>query len=128
MKHLTLAFLLSLTALGQALAQPSPSEPSAAVAPTQTEAAFEKLKTLAGTWVGPITVTPSEPGEPGENMFANIEMRVTSRGNALAHEISPTGFPDHPVTMCYLDGDAIYGTHYCDAGNRPGVPRHPRGR
>jgi hypothetical protein len=98
-------------------AQPAAPAPSDDVALSQTEVAFEKLKTLAGTWVGPITVTPAH--EEAAGMFAHLELRVTSRGNALVHEISPTGFPDHPVTMFYLDGDAIYAVHYCDAGNRP---------
>jgi hypothetical protein len=52
-------------------------------------------------------------------------MRVTSRGNALVHELQEANTPfdptkyDHPVTMLYLDSDRLTLIHYCDAGNRP---------
>ncbi len=52
-------------------------------------------------------------------------MRVTSRGNALVHEMKEAGKSDdptkndHPVTMFYLDGDKLTLVPYCDAGNRP---------
>ena len=55
----------------------------------------------------------------------HVSMRVTSRGNALVHELQEAGTPldatkyDHPVTMLYVDGDQLTLVHYCDAGNRP---------
>jgi len=60
-----------------------------------------------------------------EGALLQLSLRVTSRGNALLHEMREAGKPDdpnrydHPVTMLYLDSDRLYLTHYCDAGNRP---------
>ena len=78
---------------------------------------FEKLKTLAGSWVGQVTTVPPVPVADGK--FAQFSLRVTSRGNALVHEISISGMPDHPVTLFYVEEDQLRLTHYCDAGNRP---------
>jgi len=86
--------------------------------------AFAKLKALAGTWEGPATIAPKPKGM-GDDTNIQITLRVTSRGNALVHEMKEAGSPDdparydHPVTMFYLDGDRLLLTHYCDAGNRP---------
>ena len=84
---------------------------------------FDQLKTLAGSWQGPVTIVPPQP-EMG-NELMEVTLRLTSRGNALVHEMKGAGKPDdptnydHPVTMFYLDGDRLLLTHYCDAGNRP---------
>ena len=51
--------------------------------------------------------------------IAKITLRVTSRGNALMHDLTVSGIPDNPITMFYLDSDRLVLTHYCDAGNRP---------
>ena len=97
-----------------------------AAAPTQSGAqkSFDKLKTLAGTWQGSVTTVPKME-EMGEMTRMQVSLRVTSRGNALVHEMKgagdgddPTKY-DHPVTMFYLDNDRLLLTHYCDAGNRP---------
>ncbi len=90
-----------------------------APAPPKSEAqiSFDKLKTLAGSWAGQLTTFPAEPSVEGK--FVQFSLRVTSRGNALVHELAVSGLPDHPVTMFYLDGDRLLLTHYCDAGNRP---------
>jgi hypothetical protein len=85
---------------------------------------FTQLKSLAGSWEGRITVDPPQP-DIKEGTVGHVSLRVTSRGNALVHEMQEAGTPedptryDHPVTMFYLDGDRLQLVHYCDAGNRP---------
>lgn len=96
---------------------------------TVAQRAFENIKGLAGTWEGLVTTVPKMP-QGGDGARIHVVMRVTSRGNALVHEIPPTGVPDdptkydHPLTMFYLDGDRLLLTHYCDAGNRPRMAAH----
>jgi hypothetical protein len=109
--------LLVLAVSSPAFAQSDLHAHEAAGEPPSADArAFEKLKTLAGSWVGQLT-TPDAPSFSGS--FAQFSLRVTSRGNAVAHEASVSGLPDHPLTMFYLDGGRLTLTHYCDAGNRP---------
>jgi hypothetical protein len=104
---------LSTVAFAQSDAQKSDSKKS-----------FDTMKTLAGSWEGPVTVVPPQPGMSSDKPF-HVSLRVTSRGNALVHEMQEAGTPedpakyDHPVTMLYLDGDQLTLVHYCDAGNRP---------
>jgi hypothetical protein len=93
-------------------------------AESDAQKSFDKIKTLAGSWQGPVTTEPKQPDwENGKPL--QVTMRVTSRGNALVHEMQEAGTADdptrydHPVTMFYLDGDRLLLTHYCDAGNRP---------
>jgi hypothetical protein len=90
---------------------------------SDAEKSFTLMKSLAGRWEGAITVNPPDPkidGTPGE-----ITLRVTSRGNAIVHEMQEAGKPldptkyDHPVTMFYVDQGQLTLIHYCDAGNRP---------
>lgn len=97
---------------------------TAAVAQSDAQKSFNELKTLAGKWEGPVKVVPPMPQmDNGKPM--DITMRVTSRGNALVHEMQEAGSPDnpskndHPVTMLYMDQGRLLLTHYCDAGNRP---------
>ena len=88
---------------------------------SNAEMSFDKLKSLAGTWKGAISVDPPQTGMGGEGW---VSFRVTSRGNALVHEMKQPGTPDDPskddpITMLYLDEGRLLLTHYCDAGNRP---------
>jgi hypothetical protein len=111
--------LMSLTTVAFAQSDAQKSDPQE----SDAQKSFDKLKTLAGTWQGPVTATPPQPD--WGNKPVSVSLRVTSRGNALVHEMKEAGSPDdpahydHPVTMLYLDGDRLLLTHYCDAGNRP---------
>lgn len=99
----------------------------AAVAFAQSDAqkSFDSLKTLVGDWEGPVTVNPPMPEMSGGSNIMHLSLRVTSRGNAIVHEMQEAGTPldakkyDHPVTMLYLNNDQLNLVHYCDAGNRP---------
>jgi hypothetical protein len=119
LRFLSAVVLLSLTSL--AFAQ---SDAQKSLVQSDAQKSFDKLKTLAGTWQGAITVDPARE-DVKRGTLGQITMRVTSRGNALVHEMQEAGTPfdatkyDHPVTMIYLDGDRLTLIHYCDAGNRP---------
>jgi hypothetical protein len=117
--------LLSTVALARSGAQ----EPSVAPVLSEAEKSFATMKSLAGEWEGPVTTDMSEAmkAKMGAEKLnpMHVSMRVTSRGNALVHELQEAGTPldatkfDHPVTMLYVDGDQLTLVHYCDAGNRP---------
>ena len=80
---------------------------TAALAQSAAQKSFEQLKSLAGAWEGSL-----------DGMQLQVSLRVTSRGNALMHEMKGAG-PDDPITMFNLDGERLLLTHYCDAGNQP---------
>jgi hypothetical protein len=99
-----LTCLLALTAL--AFAQDPPKPPT-----TQSsgKAAFEKLKTLAGSWKGEIMTIP-----------ITFSIRAVSSGTAIQHEMHTEkgGPPNHEITMFYMEGERLLSTHFCDAGNQ----------
>src|SRR5215472_2388643 len=104
---------LSFSAVAFAQADPHAHKAAASTAPpTDAQKSFDMIKTLAGTWNAKLTVDPPMPNM-GDNVPTQVSMRVTSRGNALVHEMSAAGVPDdptrydHPVTMLYLDGDHL---------------------
>jgi hypothetical protein len=80
-----------------------------ASAQSDAKKAFEKLKTLTGSWQGTIM---------GKSIDSTI--RITSSGNAILNEATAEGggVPDHEITTFYVEGDRLLSTHYCDAGNR----------
>ena len=80
---------------------------TAAFAQSAAQKSFEQLKSLAGSWEGTM-----------DGQTLHVSLRVTSKGNALMHEMKGAG-PDDPITMFNLDGERLMLTHYCDAGNQP---------
>lgn len=100
-----------------ALAQHEHASAPAPPEPSEAQKSFETLKTLAGSWEGTLTPVPAVKDFSGAPV--KVVIRVTSRGNALMHEMTIAGLPDDPITMLYLDGERLMLTHYCDAGNRP---------
>lgn len=120
-----------LLALATAAAQSHSDTPNP-VADSAAQKSFDTMKSLAGEWEGRVTLDPPMAGM--DTTLMHVSMRVTSRGNALVHEMQEADKPldatkyDHPVTMFYLDGDRLALVHYCDAGNRPHmVARLPEG-
>ena len=108
MRKLTILIVLVATA-AVALPQQMPMPmPKTSVPQSDAQKAFEKLKTLAGSWQGSVM-----------GMSVQATIRVISRGNAILHEMTSSGSPDNPITMIYVDGDRLLLTHYCDSGNRP---------
>jgi hypothetical protein len=91
--------------------------PAMALAQSDAQKSFDKLKALTGPWEGTVTTTPLTPEVQGKPI--QVTLRRTSMGNALLHEARIAGRQDDPITMLYLDGDRHMLTHYCDAGNRP---------
>ena len=68
--------------------------------------AFEKLKTLAGSWEGTIG-----------DLSAQVTIRVTAGGSAIMHDAFMAS--NNKITMFYLEGDRLLLTHYGGEGNRP---------
>jgi hypothetical protein len=97
-RSLTLLLSLAVLALpaGRALAQ-SPGQ-----------AAFEKIKSLAGDWRG----TESN-GDPFKTSY-----QVASGGSAVIETLSPAKEATM-VTVYHLDGGSLMMTHYCSSGNQP---------
>lgn len=77
-----------------------------AVAQSDAQRSFDKLKTLTGSW----------QGKASDGMAVQVSFRETSNGSALMSEIS--GHEDM-ITMFHMDGDRLMMTHYCGVGNQP---------
>ncbi len=106
-KVMILIILVAAAAVALPQEMPMPM-PKTSGQQSDAQKAFEKMKTLAGSWEGSLM-----------GMSVQITIRVTSTGNAIMSEATGSGRPDDPITMFYMDEDRLLLTHYCDAGNRP---------
>src|SRR5262250_856006 len=91
--RLMLSAVLMLFAI-MAFAQSDAHKCNDKSAPSEAQKSFDTLKTLAGTWQGPVTADPPQP-DWGDKPV-QVSLRVTSRGNALVHEMKEAGTPDDP--------------------------------
>jgi hypothetical protein len=94
---LAVVFLLA----SPTLAQPQFPKP-------QTNAGFEKLKSLAGEWQGQKT----------DGKTVNVSYQVVSGGNSVMETLEPSGEPSM-ITLYHPDANKVMMTHYCSVGNQP---------
>lgn len=80
----------------------------------KTNAGFEQLKSLVGTWEG-----TNAAGQP-----VRVEYQVVSNGSALLERLHPMNDMEM-VTMYSADGDRVAVTHYCNVGNQPQMQTGP---
>jgi hypothetical protein len=96
--------ILLLAPAAFVFAQSNP--PKTAGPQSDAKKAFEKLKTLAGSWEGTIG-----------DLSTQVTIRVTSHGAAIMHDAFMAS--TNKITMIYLEGDRLLLTHYGGEGNRP---------
>jgi hypothetical protein len=114
---LPLLLMCLLAAAGRGTSVAFMQSAAVSLARADAQQSFDKLKTLEGTWEGHVTTVPKMAQIEGHAV--QVTLRVTSRGNALMHEMRISGIPDDPITMFYVEDGRFLLTHYCDAGNRP---------
>lgn len=75
-------------------------------------AAFDKLKSLAGTWDATMLARDGEK--------TTVIYKVAS-GGTVVQETMFAGTPMEMITMYTADGDGIVATHYCSGDNQPSM-------
>ena len=83
-----------------------------------TNAGFEKMKKLVGTWV-----QADEDGKPTDTVVSVI--RLTAGGSAI-HETLFPGQPQEMISVYTVEGDDLVLTHYCVLGNQPRLKADPK--
>jgi hypothetical protein len=87
--------------------------PASAQSQSRSVAAFEKLKTLAGSWLAKVP----------DGSLVPVSYEVTSSDSALVERIEAPGHT--MVTVYHRDGNRLMMTHYCAAGNQPRMAAEP---
>ena len=89
----------------------TPLAPDSTDAPSRGRSAFERLKSMAGTWSG-----KAQHGDQGGDV--TVVYKVTAAGNAVEETLF-AGTPHEMVTVYHMDGNDLVLTHYCASGNAP---------
>lgn len=106
-KPLLFASLLPLLALAGCAAPPSART---AASPPDCDAAWARLRALAGTWDADL----NGDGKPD----TVVSWREVANGSALVETVF-AGTPHEMITVYHRDGTRLLATHYCAAGNQP---------
>jgi hypothetical protein len=81
----------------------------------KTAAAFDRLRTLVGTW----DMTSTLPS--GKTYKDKVIYRLASGGSVLFEEIGPAA---SMLTTYHLDNGKLVLTHFCTVGNQPRMRLH----
>ena len=84
------------------------SATAAAASGTDSQRAFERMKSLSGNWTGPKMM--------GTRLTMNF--RVIAAGSAVLATCFQ-GTPNEMITVYYLNDGKLVQTHYCALGNQP---------
>ena len=101
---------IGVAALGEEKPGAAPAAP--------TNAGFEKMKNLVGTWV-----QADEEGKPTDTVVSVI--KLTAGGSAIHETIFP-GQPQEMISVYTVEGDDLVLTHYCMLGNQPRLKANPK--
>ncbi len=83
-----------------------------------TNAGFERMKKLAGTWV-----EANKDGTPSDKVVSVL--KVTAGGSAVQETFFP-GDANEMVSLYHLDKGDLVMTHYCMLGNQPRMKADPK--
>lgn len=103
-------FLMAMVLVGAASFSAA-DDKQATLPVAASNAGFEKMKTLVGTWV-----KADDKGQPSEEVVSVI--KLTAGGSAIQETLFP-GQPMEMISMYTADGNDLVMTHYCVIGNQP---------
>ena len=103
-KHRIRMILVATTVVGSVLL--AGSRAAAGDKAIDSQAAFNRLKTLAGTWDSIDKAKPSRPGTATYSMTGGGHVLVESMSGGMS-------------TVYHMDQGKLMLTHYCGAGNQP---------
>jgi hypothetical protein len=83
-----------------------------------TNANFERLKKLAGTWV-----EADKDGKPTDKVVSVV--KITAGGSAVQETLFP-GQAEEMLSVYHLDHGELVMTHYCMLGNQPKMKADPK--
>ena len=103
------ATIIATLSLIPLLASPGPAVVPTPFAKADARAAFEKLRTIAGTWT---FTTDSDRGK--------VSYELVSNGTAILERVMNAEHGEAGmVSIIHLEGDRLVLTHYCGSGNQP---------